>query len=50
MGEKTKKKRKGKIDWREDEALETPELRVILLVESILYIIFPHNAKRVLGM
>jgi hypothetical protein len=46
MGEKTKKKRKeGEMDWREVEALGMPDLPVILLVDSIFYIMFPHNEK-----
>jgi hypothetical protein len=51
MGEKTNKQRKeGETDWREVEALGTPNLPTILLVDSILYIMFPHNEKRVLWL
>jgi hypothetical protein len=51
VGEKKNKQRKeGETDWREAEALGMPDLPAILLIDSILYIMFPHNEKRVLWL
>jgi hypothetical protein len=51
MRENTNKQRKeGEVDWREVEALGMPDLPTILSVESIFYIMFPHNEKMVLWL
>jgi hypothetical protein len=39
-------KKEGETDWGEIEALGTPDLPFILPVDSVLYIMFPHNEKR----
>jgi hypothetical protein len=50
VGEKTNKQRKeGEMDWREVEALGMLDLPAILPVNSVFYIMFPHNEKRFFG-
>jgi hypothetical protein len=49
VGEKTNKQGKeGETDWREVEAMGMHDLPTILLINSVLYTMFPHNKKRVL--